>query len=221
MPYFGGTTLGQVVRSISARPGVPSSGKELWSTLERGWLDTTTGSTARLSTEAYVQRAELREAAGDRDGAIEDYTLALATGTVPVLVYFKGATTKHYNGDHAGAKADREAGFKATAADELSWVARAENRLGDDQKGALADVDEVLKINPWSEVALQLKAAILSEGLKRTDDALAVRNKVVELHPDSVALRAGRGVLLARTGKRAEAHRDAADALRRHARPQR
>ena len=33
MPYLGGTTLAQVVKSLSSMPGVPSSGKELRSTL--------------------------------------------------------------------------------------------------------------------------------------------------------------------------------------------
>ncbi len=169
-------------------------------------------------TEAFIQRAELREATGDRDGAIEDYTRALATGAAPARVYFKRATAKFLKGDHDGAKADREAGFKAPTTDELSWVARAENRFGDDPKGALADVDEALKLNPWSAIALQLKAAILSEGLKRPGDALAVLNRAVELHPDAVPVRAGRGVLLARAGKRDEALRDAKDALRRDTR---
>jgi tetratricopeptide (TPR) repeat protein len=169
-------------------------------------------------TEAYIQRAELREATNDRDGAIEDYTRALATGTAPARVYFKRATAKYMKEDFAGAKADREAGFKIVPTDELSWVARAENRFGDDPKGALADADEALKLNPWSVFALQMKAAILSEALKRHDDAIAVLNRVVELHPDYVPARAGRGVLLARAGKRDAALRDAADALRRDTR---
>ena len=166
-------------------------------------------------TEAYIQRAELREATGDLDGAIEDYTLALASGTAPARVYFKRATAKFMKKDFNGAKADREAGFKILPADELSWVARAENRMGDDPKGALADVEEALKLNPWSMFALQLKAAILSGGLNRDADAIAVLDRAVELHPDHAPVRAGRGVLLARAGKREAALRDAADALRR------
>jgi eukaryotic-like serine/threonine-protein kinase len=168
--------------------------------------------------EVFILRAELREANGDRDGAIEDYTRALATGTAPVRVYFKRATAKFYKGDKDGAKADREAGFAITPKDELSWVARAENRWSEDPKAALTDVDEALRLNPWSFVAMQMKAAILSEGLKRPDDALAVLNRAVELYPDAVAVRAGRGVLLARAGKRDDALRDAKEAVRRDTR---
>ena len=104
-------------------------------------------------TEAFIQRAQLREATLDYDGAIEDYTRALETGTAPARVYFKRAVAKTLKNDLAGAKADREAGFKIVPTDELSWVARAENRLPNDPKGALADADEALKINPWSVFA--------------------------------------------------------------------
>jgi tetratricopeptide (TPR) repeat protein len=164
--------------------------------------------------EAYMQRAELREAGKDWKGAIEDYTRALDTGAAPARAYFKRATARHYDKDLEGEKADREAGLKITPADELSWVARAENRL-DDPKAALADVDEALKLNPWSVYALQLKAHILAERLNRADDAIAVLDRAVELHPDSAAFRAGRGVLLARAGRRDAALRDAKDALLR------
>ncbi|MDY3561798.1 tetratricopeptide repeat protein [Gemmata sp. JC673] len=165
--------------------------------------------------EAYMQRGQLREAAGDSTGAIGDYTQALETGTAPARAYFKRATAKFRAGDRDGAKADREAGFRVTPTDELSWVARAENRWTEDPTAALADADEALKVNGRSVFALQMKAAILSEGLKRPDEALKVLDRAVELHPDYVPARAGRGVLLARAGKREEALRDARDALRR------
>ncbi|MCI0700905.1 MAG: protein kinase [Planctomycetia bacterium] len=168
-------------------------------------------------TEAYIQRADLKHATYDFKGAIEDYTRALDSGGAPVRVYFKRATAKHFNNDPAGAKADRDAGFKLTPTDEMSWVARAENRL-DDPKAALADVDEALKLNPSSVFALQLKAHILAERLNRPDEALVVLNRAVRFHPDYVPARAGRGVLLARAGKRDEALRDAKEALLRDTR---
>ena len=61
---------------------------------------------------------------------------------------------------------------------------------------------------------MQLKSHILAEGLKRPDESLAVLNRLVELHPDHVAGIAGRGVVLARAGKRDDALRDAKAALR-------
>ena len=49
------------------------------------------------------------------------------------------------------------------------------------------------KIDPFSVSALQLKAHILGERLNKPDDALVVLNRAVELHPDHVPLRGGRG----------------------------
>jgi tetratricopeptide (TPR) repeat protein len=168
--------------------------------------------------EAYVQRATARAAVDDLKGAEADLARALATGVAPVRVYFLRAGVRDRLGDKAGARADREAGLRLTPGDELSWVGRAETRLTDDPKGALADVEEALKLNPFSMFALQLKAHILAERLDRPDDALTVLKRAVELHPDYVPARAGRGVLLARRGKRDEAVRDAREALLRDTR---
>jgi len=170
--------------------------------------------------EAYIQRGELWDAQNEYDKAIADYTRALETGTAPARVYFKRATSKFMKKDFAGAKVDREAGFKIVPADELSWIALAENRLvyQKNPQGALEDVNKALGIKPRSVLARQLKAAILSENLNQPAEALAVLNKAVELHPDFVPARAGRGVLLARAGKRDEALRDAQESLRRDTR---
>ena len=65
---------------------------------------------------------------------------------------------------------------------------------------------------------IELKAHILGERLKQPDEALVVLNRAVELHPDHVPTLAGRGVALARMGKREAALRDAQDALRRNQR---
>jgi eukaryotic-like serine/threonine-protein kinase len=170
-------------------------------------------------TEAYIYRADVRRAEGNLAAAEADYTRALETGSAPVRVYFLRATVRHLRGDAAGAKADREAGFRLKPADEMSWIARAENRLGDNANGALADVDEALALNPASVSGLQLKSHILAERLKRPDDALDVLNRAVELHPDHVPIVAGRGVVLARAGKRDAAVRDAKAALRNDTSP--
>jgi tetratricopeptide (TPR) repeat protein len=171
-------------------------------------------------TDAYVYRAGVREAERDLAGAEADYTQAIEKGTTKVRVYFRRATVRHLRKDFAGAKVDREAGFKLTPTDELDWIARSENRQEEDPKGALADVEEALKLNPLSVHGLQQKAHILGERLNRADDALEVLNKAVEWHPDHVPTIAGRGVALARAGKRDAALRDAKEALRRDTHPQ-
>jgi tetratricopeptide (TPR) repeat protein len=169
--------------------------------------------------DAFVLRAEARLAEGDLAGAEEDYTRALGTGTAPARVHFLRAVVRHHRGNAEGAKADREAGFRLRPADELSWIAWAENRLDSDPKAALADVEEALQLNPMSIPGMQLKAHILAERLSRGEESLTVLNRLVELHPDHVPGIAGRGVVLARAGQREAAHRDAKEALRRDTRP--
>ncbi len=166
-------------------------------------------------TEAFIQRAFVRETLQDLAGAEEDLGSALDTGNAPVRVSFLRSTLRNRRGNPAGAKADREAGLKLTPNDELSWIARAENRMGDDPADALADNEEALKLNPTSIFGLQLKAHILAERLNRPAEAMVALDRAVELNPDYVPARAGRGVMLAREGKRDAALRDAKDALRR------
>jgi tetratricopeptide (TPR) repeat protein len=167
----------------------------------------------------YIERAAVHEVEGDLTGAEADLTRALDAGEKPVRVYLLRAAVRDRRKDAPGARADREEGLRLTPTDELDWLARGISRAPTDPRGALADADEALKCNPFSVTALQLKAHLLGERLARPDEALAVLNRAVELHPDHVPLRAGRGVELARRGKRDEALRDAREALVRDVRP--
>ena len=108
--------------------------------------------------------------------------------------------------------------MRQTPADELSWVARAEARLAKDAGAALADVEEALRLNPASMYGLQLKAHILAERQGKPDEAIRVLDRAVELYPEYAPAVAGRGVLLARAGRRVEAVRDAEVALVRDSR---
>jgi tetratricopeptide (TPR) repeat protein len=62
---------------------------------------------------------------------------------------------------------------------------------------------------------LQNKAVVLSEHLGRAEDAIPVLDRVVALYPDFAPARVGRGVLLARLGRRQDAHRDAEESRSR------
>jgi tetratricopeptide (TPR) repeat protein len=117
-------------------------------------------------------------------------------------------------GDERGARQDREQGMQRAPDEELSWIARGLARLTTDPKGCLADLDEALKINPRSQAALEDKAHVLAEKMGRTEEAIRVLDEAIALYPDYVAARAGRGVLLARLGRRNEALKDAEHALR-------
>jgi tetratricopeptide (TPR) repeat protein len=106
--------------------------------------------------------------------------------------------------------------LKLEPADEVEWTNRGLARLATgDAAAALRDFERALTINPSFHRALQNKAHVLSERLNKPDDALPVLNRIVEQYPDYTPARLGRGVILARQGKRAEAHADAAAALAR------
>jgi serine/threonine protein kinase/Flp pilus assembly protein TadD len=164
---------------------------------------------------AYADRGLARAAVNDDQAAIADLTHALDAGFSQTRVYFDLARLRARMGDVRQAEIDRQKGLQVRPSDEVSWVVRGIARLaGDDAAGAVADFDEALKLNPRSREALQNKAHVLAEKLGRTTEAIAVLDKEVATYPDDALARAGRGVLLARQGKRRAALDDAEAALR-------
>jgi serine/threonine protein kinase/predicted Zn-dependent protease len=166
-----------------------------------------------LST-ALLNRALARLGLGDARGADADLTRALDDRDTPTRAYFIRSRARGALGDEAGARADFAEGLRRVPDDEWSWVARGLARLPADPRGALADFEAALTLNPRCRPALKGKAAVLADHLNRTEEAVRALDAAVASYPDSVAARAGRGVLLARLGRRAEAIRDAEEALR-------
>jgi tetratricopeptide (TPR) repeat protein len=160
-------------------------------------------------TEAYVNRALAHEGMKDYAKAIADYTKALDAPTASTRVWFLRSAARDRAGDPDGAKRDFAKGLAAEPTDELSWIARGSARRESDPKGALADYEQALSVNPRSFDGLQNKAAILSDKFNKDAEALEVMEQAVKLYPESVLTRGGRGVLLARAGNRALAVADA------------
>jgi serine/threonine protein kinase/Tfp pilus assembly protein PilF len=169
---------------------------------------------------AHVSRAEVAHAMKDYKAAVGDFTSALKEDSRRASLYFLRARSREALGDRQGAELDRVAGMRQTPADPESWVERGLAHVQSDPKQALADFESALKLNPRFFKALQNKAAVLSDKFKRDDEALRVLDRTVELFPDSVLALGGRGVLLARIGKRAAAHKDAEAALLLDTQPQ-
>jgi serine/threonine protein kinase/Flp pilus assembly protein TadD len=170
--------------------------------------------------DAYVDRALARLARGDYNGAEADLTHALEAGVQATRVYFIRSEVRRLAGNVAGAEADRAEGLRREPCDEISWVARGVVRMDADPAGALADFDRALEVNPQYWPALEDRAAVLAERLGRTGDAIAALGRAIELAPERGQPRAGRGVLLARLGRRDEALRDAREAVRLDPRPE-
>jgi serine/threonine protein kinase/tetratricopeptide (TPR) repeat protein len=169
---------------------------------------------------AYVDRALARLALGEYTGAEADLTHALDVGTPATRVYFIRAEVRRRAGNLPGADADRAEGLRREPCDEVSWVARGLARMDSDPKGALADFERALEVNPHYLPALEDRAAVLAERLGRTHDAIAALDRAMDRAPQRGQVRAGRGVLLARLGQRAEALRDAREAERLDPRPE-
>ncbi|QEH32714.1 Serine/threonine-protein kinase PrkC [Aquisphaera giovannonii] len=210
--------------AIALRPGSP------WGYFHRGRveLERRDHEQARLDLDraiwlrpdlaaAYVNRALARLGSGDAPGAVADLTTALDRGAVETRIFFMRAQARARAGDRDGARRDRDEGLRRPPADPESWVARGLARLPSDPEAAIRDFDAALALDPRCRPALQNKAAVLSDRLGRTGEAIEVLHRAVSLHPDYVPSRVGRGVLLARLGRREEAHRDAEESRRRDA----
>src|SRR5205807_9677866 len=117
-------------------------------------------------------------------------------------------------GDRDAARADLAEGLRRDPTDEKSWIARGIAKLSSDLPGALADFQKAAELNPRSLAALQNQAHVLSK-LGRNEDAIRILDQVIELYPDFVPARAGRGVLRARLRQVKAAHEDADDSLAR------
>jgi serine/threonine protein kinase/Tfp pilus assembly protein PilF len=159
--------------------------------------------------DAYVSRALAHEGMQEYAAAIADHTQALTNFGASTRVYFLRAAARAKAGDPAGARRDYDQGLAAAPADEMGWIARGSARRDPDPKGAIADYEEALRLNPRSFDALQNKAALLSDKFHDDAAALAVLEQTVAHYPESALARGGRGVLLARAGRRAAAVADA------------
>jgi serine/threonine protein kinase/Flp pilus assembly protein TadD len=169
---------------------------------------------------ALIDRSLLRLTRKELKEAEADLTHALEIGASPTRVYFLRSDVYRHAGDKQAAERDRSEGFKSTARNEQDYVIRGLERLGDDPKEALADFDKALEYNPRSLPALEDKAHVLAEHLSRTEEAVKALDTVLEHYPERALARSGRGVLLARLGKRDEAIKDARAAERLDLRPE-
>ena len=163
--------------------------------------------------EAYLNRGLAQEALRRYDEAIADLNSAMGRGAPRSEIYLRLARVRNRAGDAPGARRDYEQGMRLPPIDESGWVARGLARMDREPRAALADFDEALKLNPRSFVALQNKSHIFADDLGDDEQAVATLNRAVSLYPDNYLCRAGRGVSLARLGRRQPAVDDAQASL--------
>jgi serine/threonine protein kinase/predicted Zn-dependent protease len=170
--------------------------------------------------EARINRALARAGLGEARSAVEDLDAVIQAGAPYTRVYFLRAQLRDRLGDHGRAQADRAEGLRRRPGDALSWVARAHARLDTDPTAALADLDRALALEPDCRPALQNRAYLLAERLARPADAVVALDRLLARSPDDAVLRASRGVLLARLGRRLDALADARACLARPVTPE-
>src|SRR5262249_18571621 len=153
--------------------------------------------------DGYINRALARQGLKQFAGAIDDLTTALKIDDSVTRLYFMRSLARERAGDKTGAEQDFQKGLSKEPSDEKSWNARGSARLKrKDYEGALADFEKGLLINPFSRATLNSKVHVLSEKLDRAKDAVPVLDRILQLYPDYVPARSGRGVLHARLGNR-------------------
>jgi tetratricopeptide (TPR) repeat protein len=163
--------------------------------------------------ETYLHRAVAFQNLKDYPAAIRDLNRALELGASKARVVAMRARVQEMAGNKDAAKQDLDEVLKLEPTDELTWITRGLARLNADPAGAIKDFDAALALSPRSLSALQNKAHVLSK-LGRTNDAVVVLDRILELYPEYVKARSGRGMMRARAGNWAEAKADAEETLR-------
>jgi tetratricopeptide (TPR) repeat protein len=168
--------------------------------------------------EALLNRALAKQGLQMYSEAIEDLTRALELGAPATEVYSLRSQLRQVAGDREGAQRDLAECLRLTPTTAMGWLVRGYARMVSDPKGALADFDQGLKLNPRLLAGLQNKAHLLAR-MGKNEEALRVLDKAVEWYPDYVPARAGRGVCHARLAHRDLAHEDAEESLRQDKSP--
>lgn len=168
--------------------------------------------------ESYLHRAQTKLSMEKPQESIADLTKALELGASKVSACFFRAQARDKVGDRDGAKLDREEALRSQPTDELDWLCRGTLKLSSAPVEALGDVEQGLRLNPRSLNSLRTKAHLLAR-LGRTEESLAVLNRILEMYPDFTESRAARGVLLARLKQRDAALKDARECLMRDKKP--
>src|SRR5262245_14136113 len=171
-----------------------------------------------LAYDLYLNRALAHQGVKDYAAGLRDLDTAAELGAPLARMLFQRATLKQWKEDWDGAKQDLADGLREKATDDVSLIARGVARLSTDLPGALADIDAALEFNPRSRGAMQNKSHVLSK-LGKNEEAVKTLDRLLEMYPDYVPARAGRGVMHARLGNVKEALADAEETLKRDSTP--
>lgn len=163
---------------------------------------------------AYTNRSLTYTEDQEQKLAEADLTRAIELEPDNSRLYLLRARVRMRLKDLEGARDDRERGLDLTPVEPVEWVTRGLAQLPANPKAALADFDEAIRRDPRYLPAWNNRGVVLIRYLKRIDEAIESLSRAITFFPNDARPYAGRGVLLARKGKREEAIRDAEEALR-------
>jgi serine/threonine protein kinase/tetratricopeptide (TPR) repeat protein len=166
--------------------------------------------------DLYFNRGNINALQGNHLEAINDFSRALDFGAPYTRIFFARAESRRQVGQYDLAQRDHEEGLRRTPTEAQSWTKRGLVKLATqppDMAGAMADFREALKTDPKNRRAWQ-NAAAVSMRLGQTEETLRYLSEGARLFPQVWDFWSGRGVQLARLGRREEAYRDAKQALR-------
>ncbi len=162
---------------------------------------------------ALFGRSLALQAQGEIEAAVADMTSAIEHGATETRIYFKLSQLLRQQGDLIGARRARALGLKLTPTDFASWMARGVQQLSSSPVKALQDFQRAASLKPASPEPWMNIASAYAKKLEDDRKAVEAMDQVIALSPPSPKALATRGVLLARLGRREEAHRDAHQAL--------
>lgn len=162
---------------------------------------------------AVVSRAICFKNLGRYEAAIVDLSKAIDGGFPETRVYFLRESVYRLVKDSVAADSDKATGLRLVPTDARSWVSRGLAQLPGSPEAAIADFREAQKLDPQDHDAFRNLASVLSEYLKKPDEAIAVQGEALRFYPRDAYLWVGRAVLHARAGRREQAIQDATFAL--------
>jgi Leucine-rich repeat (LRR) protein len=171
----------------------------------------------KLDTMAYIRRGQSKQDSGDINGAIDDFDRAIEINPDFALAYFHRGSAKSDLEDLVGALADLD---RAIQIDDPSldgaYIERANLRLHDlhpnlnrfcynranlkyqkfqDYRGALADYDRVIILNPNHAVCYYNRGVLKFRELQDFPGALVDFNDAIRLNPNNANAYYNRGNL--------------------------
>jgi serine/threonine protein kinase/Flp pilus assembly protein TadD len=157
----------------------------------------------------YRDRAIVRIELGKFREAEDDLSAGLARGGSAFQLRLLRARARESLHNPAGAEADRTAVRQSRPEQELDYLVRGWTRMETDPRAALEDFEAALGQNPRSIAALRNECRLRANQLNDLPGALAMADRLVEAYPEYAPARGTRAVILARLGRRDEAHQEA------------